>query len=122
MGKRKGIILTQENKQKAIENGISLKTVYARLSRGWSEERAVSEIPLKTTCHSLPRSKDGSLAPSKIPKGKQRSIRLYKNMDEDIDKAIAESGLSQSDFVSMAMEEYYHKLWKIKKTKIRQRK
>ena len=116
-----GVILDEEHKQKAIANNLSLQTVYARLKRGWDVERAVTEKPKQTTVHDLPRSETGELLPHELPKGKQRSIRLYKHMDDDIDEAIASSGMTQSDFVSMAVEQFYKKLWK-KPTRSRTRR
>ena len=111
MGKR-GILLSEENKHRAKENGLSLQTVYGRLKRGWEVERAITEPPQSTNFHNLPRSPTGEVTRGEHKKGRLRSIRFWDYMDEEIDKAIAASGMNQSDWVTMAVEEYYQKLWK----------
>jgi hypothetical protein len=106
-----GIVLDEKHKQIALKNNISLQTVYARIKRGWNVDRAVSEVPQKTNVHVLPRSNRGPVLAGEHPKGKHRSIRLYKYMDNEIDQIIEEMGLNQSDFIAMAVEQYYKNIY-----------
>jgi hypothetical protein len=115
-------VLPNEYKEKAIANGINLATVYKRVQRGWDFERAVTEKPQHQHhphMFTYPR-KEGMLQPSDRPKGKKRAFTYYKDDDEQLDKAIAESGLTGSEFICNAVEEYLEK-WQKQKAKKRRK-
>lgn len=107
MVKKLKVKITQEQLAIAHSHGLATNTVYARLSRGWDLEKAITEPP-KSSPPPLERNEEGSLI-SDAPKGKQRSIRLPAEWDEVADKAIAESGLSQSEWVANAIVNYLKK-------------
>lgn len=118
-----GVILPEEYKQKAIANQLSLQTVYARIKRGWELEEAVNTPPkIKTAAHFNKRDKEGNILSGQRPKGKHRNFTAYADMDKLLNDAIVDSGLSQSDFLAMAVEEYLLKLWKPKAKKVNRRR
>jgi hypothetical protein len=114
-----GYKLPEEYKQKAIANGISLQTVYARIDRGWDIERAVTEDPRKNRTPIAAaidsRDSEGNLKSVGRAKGKLISFTPYRDMEDKLQKAIKESGQSRSVFLANAIEEYLEKLWKPKK-------
>ncbi len=90
----------------AESNGIAPNTVYARLQRGWDLERAISEPPKKLRqLEKLSRNEEGSLVTAK-PKGRIRSLRLDRDLDEKVDEAIASSGLTMADWFSDFVREH----------------
>lgn len=109
MGKT-AILLPEEYKEKAIANKISIQTVYQRLKRGWDLERAVTEPP-KTPQHLSKLSRDeGMIRSGNRPKGsKTYGFVYYKDREKQLDQAIAESGLSVSDFMSKIVDDYLEK-------------
>ena len=91
----------------AEENGIPRSTIYARLSKGWDIEKAISEPPRKRPqLKKLQKNKDGELINTGEKKGKSRTIRFPESKDDLLDKAIAESGMNQVDFIVNATLEY----------------
>lgn len=103
-----GKILTKEQTEVAEKNGLSLVTVYARIKRGWGVERAITE-PSKSMPHlkEMHRNEGGELiSDSGAPKGKIRSFRLPEELDEMADRAIAESGKTQSDWAADIVAQY----------------
>ena len=90
------IVLTEESKAIATENGVPHSTVYARLKRGWDLEKAVTEKPRAFSYYG--RDEHGSNIGKGL--GKSRSIRFDQELDEAIDAAIAESGKTQSEFLA----------------------
>lgn len=104
MVKKLKVKVTQEQLAIAHNHGLATNTVYARLSRGWDLKKAITEPP-KSSPPPLERNEEGSLI-SDAPKGKQRSIRLPVEWDEVADRAIAESGLTQSEWVANAIVNY----------------
>ena len=121
-----GYKLPKAYKEKAIENGISLQTVYCRLERGWDLERAVTEDPRKNRTPIAAaidsRDEEGNLKSVGRPKGKLISFTPYRDMEDRLKKAIEESGESRSVFLADAIEQYLDKLWEPKaKTKNQRR-
>lgn len=102
-----GKILSKEEAAIAESNGIPLQTAYKRLQRGWEVERAITTPPKAAPGQKLNREM-GEFTTNE-PKGKQRSIRLPAEWDEKADQAIAESGLTQSEWIGMAVVEYLKK-------------
>lgn len=87
--------ITKEQWAIADSHNIPRVTVYKRLQRGWDLERAITTPP-----KSEPRQERSDGRFSGDEKGKPRSIRLPKEWDEELDQAIAESGMSQSDWIA----------------------
>jgi hypothetical protein len=116
-----GYKLPKPYKEKAIDNGISLQTVYCRLERGWDLERAVTEDPRKNRTPIAAaidsRDEEGNLKSVGRPKGKLISFTPYRDMEDILNQAIEESGKSRSVFIADAMEEYIGKLWQPKAKK-----
>jgi hypothetical protein len=118
--------LPEEYKLKAIENGISIQTVYGRLQRGWDLEKAVTKkstkIPLLTRKNS--RTETGEYKASKRPKGRNIGVTIYKDLEPLLNQAIEESGKTKSEFIGDIVEEYLLKSWqpKAKKKNHRTRK
>ncbi|MDJ0743346.1 MAG: hypothetical protein QNJ32_08290 [Xenococcaceae cyanobacterium MO_167.B27] len=80
----------------AIKNKISRTTLYNRIRAGWDIDKAISEPPRKRTVN-LERNEAGVFVG--VGKGKQRTFSLPKDLDEKLDMAIAESGLSPSQWI-----------------------
>ena len=109
MGKT-AILLPDKYKEKALENGISIQTVYQRIKRGWDLDRAVTQKP-KTPPHLSKGRDEGMIKAGDRPKGsKTYGFVYYKDREEKLDQAIAESGLSISDFMSNIVDEYLDKI------------
>jgi hypothetical protein len=98
--------LPLEYKEKAIANGINLATVYKRIQRGWELERAVTEKAKPAPRHVFENKRiDGMLMAGDRPKGKKRGYAFYQDSEEELEKAIRESGLSTSEFTAYAVEQ-----------------
>lgn len=116
MGK-KAILLPDEYREIAEKNGLSIQTVYSRIKRGWELEKAVTKKPERK--YASPKRKEGMIIARDRPKGDRPiSFYFYKDLEDLLEKAITESGLSRSEFLSQALETYLLKLWK-PKTKTR---
>ena len=117
MGKT-AIKLPDEYKERAIANGLSIQTVYARIKRGWDLEKAVTEPPKKTAPHVLQSARlEGMIQSGSRPKSHlSRAFNFYQDSEELLDRAIASSGMIKSDFYCHAIEQYLLKLWKKDKT------
>lgn len=114
MSKRKrGTILPDDLKEKAIANGLALTTVYARLKRGWDKLEAVTIPPTQTSTQDLERDQ-GWLVSSDRPRGSIFSFAIYKDVEDDFYNALSQSGLTKSEFIANAMEQYLQKIWKKK--------
>lgn len=104
------MILPEEYKERAIVNGISLQTVYARLKRDWSLERACNERPLpESTPASVRlglREETGMLESTGRPRGNVISFTPYTETERLLNEAIKESGKSRSVFIADAIEAY----------------
>jgi hypothetical protein len=92
--------LTDEDKAVALENGIALSTVYARLRSGWDKQRAITEKPKAVPFAGMERDENGEVIAGDRPKGKTRAFSIPREMDEALDRAIANSGKTQSEFVA----------------------
>lgn len=102
------IKLPDDYKKKALANKISLQTAYARIDRGWSLEDAVTVPPKKTKGSHLknPRVK-GMVTANPRPKGTRvYSFTIYQDLEDKLEQALANSELSNSDFLCKAVEEY----------------
>jgi hypothetical protein len=97
-----GKILSAEQKQTALNNGLKLVTVYDRLNRGWDIERAIVEPPKRK--YVPKRELTGEIKSE--GKGKIRSFRVPIELDEEVDRLIEESGLSASEWAGKAIAEY----------------
>ena len=117
MVKRKtGKIFPEHYKQQAIANNISIQTVYSRLERGWDLEKAVNTPPVRKTYIHEAKREDGWIVPSDRPRLKKTmGVNLYQDLEPLFNEALEESGLSRSDFVANAVEQYLLKLWTPKK-------
>ena len=91
--------ITGEDKAIAEQNGIAISTVYARLRSGWDKKRAITEKPQKVPFSGMERDENGEMI-GENPKGKTRAFALPRDLDSLLDSAIADSGKSQSEFVS----------------------
>ena len=112
-----GKILSPEDVAIAEKNGVPLSTVYARLRREWDIQRAITQPPKASP--QLKRDKEGEFS-TEEEKGKPRGVRFPKSKDDLIDKAIADSGMTQSDFIVFATMNYIES--KQKKTRGRKKK
>jgi hypothetical protein len=97
--------LTDEDRAIAKENGIAISTVYARLRTGWEKQRAIMEKPRAVPFAGMERDENGEVIGER-PKGKTRAFALPRDMDDQLDRAIAESGKTQSEFVSDLVLQY----------------
>jgi len=105
--KKQGSKLPDKFKEIAINNGLSIATVYARLKRGWDLDKSVNTPPKSSPIHNLPRDDEGNLLPRDRPKThRSYSFNIYEDLQEAFDKAVLESGKSKSDFVNDAIEFY----------------
>ncbi len=112
---RPGHILPDEYKEKAIANGINIKTVYQRIKRGWEIDKAVTTPPSKTGTSAIYNKRvHGSITAGDRPKGSPITFTMYKDLEDLFNDALKESKLTRSDFVANAVEQYLLK-WTPKK-------
>ncbi len=81
----------------AKANQVPRTTVYKRIQRGWDVEKAVGTPPKEQVRH-----KEGGRFAGKT-KGKPRSFRMPVDWDEKMDEAITESGLSEGEWIAIAL-------------------
>ncbi|MBE9169353.1 hypothetical protein IQ238_18105 [Pleurocapsales cyanobacterium LEGE 06147] len=79
----------------AEENGIPTVTVYKRLQRGWDLEKAITKSTREVHRQ---RNDAGEFADS--GKGQIWRFSMPAEWDSKLEKAIADSGLSQYDFLA----------------------
>ena len=91
-----GKLLPADKKEVARKNGIPHTTVYNRLRAGWSVEDAITKPSQKRKIRAK-RNEDGVF--ESIGKGKGRAFTLDEEWETALEKAIADSGLSQSEWV-----------------------
>ena len=110
MGK-KAKKLPEDKKQIALANGISIQTVYARIKRGWSIDRAITEqvksdnTPISAVIGS--RQEGGRLKPfAQKAKGKVISFTPYRDDEEELAQLITESGESRSVFLAEVIHQW----------------
>ncbi|WP_373479261.1 hypothetical protein [Geminocystis sp.] len=105
-------IFPNEYREKAIANNIALATVYSRLERGWDLDKAVTTPPIRKTYIHQAKREDGWVVSSDRPRlKKSMSVSLYEDLEPLFNKALADSGLSCSEFIANAIEQYLKKLW-----------
>jgi hypothetical protein len=97
--------LPEEYRKKALENNLSLTTVYARISRGWDLEKAVTKTPSKIYTENNKRI-EGEIQKSDRPRSDLFSIRIYQDNEKLFQEAVKESGKSKSQFVADAVDYY----------------
>ncbi len=109
-------VFPDDYKEKAIANNISVNTVYSRLERGWDLDKAVTTPPIRKTYIHEAKREDGWVIPSDRPRlKKSMSVSLYQDLEPLFNEALADSGLSCSEFIANAIEQYLLKLWTPKK-------
>jgi hypothetical protein len=109
-------VFPDDYKEKAIANNISVNTVYSRLERGWDLDKAVTTPPIRKTYIHEAKREDGWVVKSDRPRlKKSMSVSLYQDLEPLFNEALADSGLSCSEFIANAIEQYLLKLWTPKK-------
>ena len=93
-------LLTDEQLAIADKNGIPKVTVYKRLDRGWDVEEAISKPTRKA---GNTKRKDGLFADA--GRAKARFFSLPVEWDEKLAKAIADSELSEKEWIEQAIIE-----------------
>jgi hypothetical protein len=105
-------VFPDDYKEKAIANNISVNTVYSRLERGWDLDKAVTTPPIRKTYIHEAKREDGWVVKSDRPRlKKSMSVSLYQDLEPLFNEALADSGLSCSEFIANAIEQYLLKLW-----------
>jgi hypothetical protein len=97
--------LPEEYRQKAIENDLSLTTVYARIKRGWDLDEAVTKPASKIYATNNERI-EGEIQKSDRPRSDLFSVRIYQDNEDLFQEAIKKSGKSKSQFVADAVDYY----------------
>lgn len=95
---RESKLLTDEQLAIADKNGIPKVTIYKRLDRGWEVEKAITKPTRKVK--NLKRE-DGLFVDS--GRGERRHFSLPVEWEDDLTKAIAESGLSEPEWVEQVV-------------------
>lgn len=90
-----GKIVPAEKMAIAEKNGIPRTTVYNRIRSGWDIEEAIT----KPSRGSRNKKRDSEGNFTGIGKGKTRSFNLPKEWDKELDLAIGNSNMNQSDFL-----------------------
>ena len=80
----------------ADKNGIPRTTLYNRIRAGWDLDRAISE-PSKKTVNKKKRNEEGIFVDT--GKGKPRGFTVREEWEKALEQAIADSGLTQSEWV-----------------------
>ena len=80
----------------ADKNGIPRTTLYNRIRAGWDIDRAISE-PSKKIKGKKKRNEEGFFVDT--GKGKPRGFTVREEWERALDQAIADSGLTQSEWV-----------------------
>jgi hypothetical protein len=80
----------------AEKNGIPRTTLYNRIRAGWDIDEAISK-PSKKIAGEKQRNEEGFFIGT--DKGKSRAFRVKEEWQEALDQAIADSGLTQSEWV-----------------------
>jgi hypothetical protein len=80
----------------AEKNGIPRTTLYNRIRAGWDIDEAISKQSKKIAGEKQ-RNEEGPLIGT--DKGKSRAFRVREEWQKALDQAIADSGLTQSEWV-----------------------
>ena len=91
---RESKLLTDEQLAIADKNGIPKVTIYKRLDRGWDIEKAITKPTRKPK---NVKREDGLFVDA--GRGERRYFSLPVKWENDFEKAIADSGLSESEWV-----------------------
>ena len=91
-------LLTDEQLAIADKNGIPKVTVYKRLDRGWDVEKAITKPTRKA---GNTKRKDGLFADA--GRAKARFFSLPQEWDDRLNDAIAESGLSENEWLEQTI-------------------
>jgi predicted transcriptional regulator len=84
----------------AEKNGIPRTTLYNRIRAGWDIDEAISK-PSSSVAKKKQRNEEGIFVG--VGKGKTRGFSVKEEWEEELDKAIAESGLTQSEWVEQTV-------------------
>lgn len=90
-----GKIVPPDKMAIAEKNNIPRTTLYNRIRSGWDIEKAISEPPRRTV--KIERDKEGTFIG--IGKGKPRGFTVREEWEKALETAIADSGLTQSEWV-----------------------
>lgn len=93
-------LLTDEQIAIAEENGIPKVTVYKRLDRGWDVEKAITKPTRKP---GNVKRKDGLFVDA--GRAKARFFSLPQEWDDKLKIAIAESGMSENEWLEQTIIE-----------------
>ena len=104
---RSSKLLTEEQLAIAKKNGIPKVTVYKRLERGWDLEKAITK---PTRQPGNVQRKDGLFVDA--GRAETRFFSLPQEWDEKLKQAIAESGISEKEWIENTI---INKLKSIKK-------
>lgn len=97
---RQSKLLTEEQLAIADKNGIPKVTVYKRLDRGWDVEKAITKPTRKVK---NVKREDGLFVDS--GRGERRYFSLPVEWEKDFEKAIADSQMSESEWVEQLVIE-----------------
>lgn len=87
--------------ERAEANSVSRTTLYNRVERGWDIERAIATPP--------DHKKESLRKKSKFygaKRGKARIVKVPIEYEEKLNKAIAQSGLTEMDFLTEVIVDY----------------
>lgn len=91
-------LLTDEQLAIAEKNGIPKVTVYKRLDRGWDVEKAITKPTRKA---GNTKRKDGLFVDA--GRGESRFFSLPQEWDEKLKQAIADSGVSEKEWIEQTI-------------------
>ncbi len=91
-------LLTEEQKAIAEENNIPLVTVYKRIQSGWDIEKAITQPPRKVK---NVKREDGLFVDA--GRGETRHFSLPQEWDEKLKQAIADSGITEAEWIEQAI-------------------
>lgn len=91
-------LLTEEQQAIADKNGIPKVTVYKRIKAGWDTEEAITKPTRKAGNR---KRKDGLFVDA--GRAKARFFSLPQEWDEKLAKAIADSGMSENEWLEQAI-------------------
>lgn len=97
---RESKLLTDEQLATAEENQIPKVTVYKRLDRGWDVEKAITKPTRKPK---NVKREDGLFVDA--GRGERRYFSLPVKWEDNLEKAIANSGLSESEWIEQVIIE-----------------
>ena len=105
---RESKLLTDEQKRIAQNNNIPLVTVYKRLKRGWDINKAITKQTRKA---GNIKRENGLFIDA--GRGKRRYFSICAEWDDILDKAIAESGIDETEWIEQTIIEKLKSLEKV---------